>query len=186
MNSVDAITKKRDINRMKKALPEGRDRLLFTIGINSLLRISDLLQLKVSDVFNANGTPKDQLVVSETKTGKRRYITLNTSIKKELRKLDNRTDGDAFLFRSRKGGGSKAISRVQAYRILNAAADRAGITLQIGTHTLRKTGARHMYENGSPLALLMELLNHTSEAVTLRYIGVNKDDIRKAYVDLNL
>src|SRR5690606_31071099 len=85
---------------------------------------------------------------------------------------------DDYIFQSRKGD-NKPISRVQAYRILNDAAKRAGLDdLAIGTHTLRKTHGWLLYDNGVDLSRIMTMLNHSSEAMTARYIGITADEIK--------
>lgn len=88
------------------------------------------------------------------------------------------------MFPSRKG--DKAISRIQAYRILNTAADRAGLNIEIGTHTLRKTFAFHAYKNGTDLALLQTILNHSSQRETLVYLCVEQKQIDDVYIEINL
>jgi integrase len=180
MNEVQPIKNKRDINKMKKALAgRPRDLLLFIIGINTSLRISDILSLKAGD-FDG-----DYLILREKKTGKRKQIRINKAVKqavKELLPADSKPD--SWLFPSRKGDAP--ISRVQAWRILNDAAKRAGLDIAFGTHTLRKTAAYHAYKNGTDLALLMRMLNHSSQRETLRYIGIEQDDIDEIYLEMNL
>lgn len=178
MNEVQAFRNKREIAAMKKAL-SGRNLLLFTIGINTALRVSDLLALKVSDIEG------DYIIVKESKTGKTKRTKINASIKKaiaELLPVDAKPDD--FLFPSRVG--SKQISRVQAYRILNEAADRAGVSINIGTHSMRKTFAKFAYDAGTPLELIMKTLNHSSQRETLRYIGIESEDIDQVYIDICL
>ncbi len=177
MNEVQPIRNKRDIAAMKKAL-HGRDLLLFTLGINTLLRISDLLTLKAEDV---SGT---HIEIRESKTGKHKRIKLNDAARKAIRELAPPT---GWLFPSRKG--DRHISRVQAYRVLNKAAERAGIIERVGAfgcHSLRKTGAYHAYKNGMDLALVMRMLNHSSEKETLRYIGITQHSTDHAYEMLSL
>jgi integrase len=180
MNIVQPIRKKSEINKMKAALGNPRDKLLFIFGINSALRISDILKLKVGDVRG-----KETLKLRETKTSKAKDFLLNDSIQKALKDLlpTDANDND-WLFPSRKG--DKAITRVQAYRVLNAAAERAGLSLDIGTHTLRKTFAYHAYKAGVDLALLMSVLNHSSQRETLRYIGIIQDDVNSVFAGVNL
>jgi integrase len=74
---------------------------------------------------------------------------------------------------------------VQAYRILNDAAQRVGIDA-VGTHTLRKTFGYHTYRQTKNLGLVQKLLNHTSSVDTLRYIGIEQEDLDAAYLRLNL
>jgi integrase len=179
MNTVQPIRDKKDIERMKKALGNPRDRLLFIFGINSSLRISDILALTVGDVRG-----KTELTLREKKTGKTKRFPLNQSIQKALRELVPDDAGDTQpLFPSRKGG---AITRVQAYRVLNDAARRAGIAFEFGTHTLRKTMAYHAYHSGVDLALLMSVLNHSSQRETLRYLGITQDRVNDVFINANL
>lgn len=180
MNLVQPIRNKRDIERMKKALGNPRDRLLFIFGINSSLRISDILKLTVGDVRG-----KDVLTLREKKTGKAKKFPLNQSIVAAVKTLvPANSSAESPLFPSRKGG--KTISRVQAYRILNEAARRAGIDCEIGTHTLRKTFAYHVYKAGADLSVLQSVLNHSSQRETLKYIGIVQDDIDNVYIAINL
>lgn len=174
MNEVQPIKSIRDISRMKKAL-RGRDLLLFTLGINTALRISDLLTLTTSDVSG------DYITLVESKTKKTKRIKINASAREAIRKL---APEEGPLFPSRKGG--KSISRVQAYRILNAAAERAGVTVEIGCHSLRKTAGYHTYKKTGDIALTMKLLNHSSERETLRYIGLDAETLDDTYEALCL
>lgn len=180
MNEVQPIKSKRDIDRMKRALKGNpRDLLLFIVGVNSSLRISDILSLKVGDVSS------EYIQLRERKTGKRKKIRVNSAIKSAVDKLVPKdAPKDAWLFPSRKG--SAAISRVQAWRILNNAAERAGLSFELGTHSLRKTFAYHAYKNGTDLALLMRVLNHSSQRETLRYIGIESEQIDDVYIDVCL
>lgn len=180
MELVQPIKSKRDIERMKKALGKSRDRLLFIIGINSALRISDILQLKVGDVRD-----KDSIALRETKTRKTKRFPINESIRKAVRELISAEANDSdWLFPSRKG--DKPISRVQAYRVLKGAAERAGLAIDIGTHSLRKTFAYHAYKANVDLSVLMTVLNHASQRETLRYIGIVQEDVDSVYNAINL
>lgn len=171
-NTVDAIKNKRDIERMKKAL-HGRDLVMFVLGVSLGLRISDLLTIRVGDLRG-----QSHLTIKEGKTGKTRDIKLSTTVVKLAQKLDG--DDDSYVFQSRKGV-NKPISRVQAYRVLNAAAERAGINIDIGTHTLRKTFGYQLYSKGINITRIMKVFGHSSEAQTLKYIGITADEIDAAY-----
>lgn len=174
MNEVQPIKNKRDIERMKKSL-HGRDLLLFTLGINTNLRISDLLSLKREDIDG------DKIVLKESKTGKTKRIHLGDKTVKSIAPL---LPASGYLFPSRKSdkdGNARPITRTQAWRILNGAAERAGLDIEFGTHSMRKTFAYHAYKQGVDLALLMRILNHSSQRETLRYIGIETDDITNIY-----
>lgn len=181
MNEVQPIRDKRKISSMKKHL-SGRNKLIFVLGINLGLRISDLLALKVSDFFEENGRFKKHLIVVEQKTGKARRMALSAAVKREI-KDQGIEYGEGYMFPSRKGG--KPIGRVQAYRILNEAAAKAGVS-EIGTHTLRKTFGYHTYKGGTPLTTLQKVFGHSSEKHTMRYIGITQDNIDDVYTSLSL
>lgn len=178
METVQAFTNKREITRMKKAL-HGRNLLMFTIGINTALRVSDLLALKVKDVQG------DYIEVTEGKTEKRKRMPINDSIRKAVADIvPSDANPDDWLFPSRTGDGH--IGRVQAYRILNEAAERANVNVNVGTHTLRKSWGKFAYDKGVPLERIMVALNHSSQRQTLKYIGIEREHIDEIYVNMNL
>jgi site-specific recombinase XerD len=190
MNTVEAIKDKRKIEDMKKVLKahNHRDYLLFVLGINTGLRISDLLQLTLGDVLDQKNRPAQQIVIKEQKTGKERKIILNDVVRKALQEaIASKKDvqlGD-YLFKSQKGD-NRPISRVQAWQVLNNAARAVGIEGRIGTHTLRKTFGYHAYQQGIDITLLQQLFGHSAPSITLRYIGITQDDIDQVYVSMCL
>ena len=147
-----------------------RDYILFLLGINTGLRVSDLLQLK-KETVRGN---KKKLTVREGKTKKRRVLHLD-NIYGELSAYIETLNGTDWLFPSRKG--DKPISRIQAYRQLNKAATMVDILDGIGTHTLRKTFGYWHYKQFRDVAELQTILNHTHPEVTLRYIGISDETI---------
>jgi integrase len=66
-----------------------------------------------------------------------------------------------------------------AYKILRKVAERFHLD-EIGTHTLRKTFGYHFYQQTKDVAMLQEIFNHSSPAITLKYIGVNQDSMDRA------
>ena len=172
MVCVEPIRDKEKIEIVKRILKEhgSRDYLLFLMGINSGLRISDILKLKVSDVKN-----KKYIELIEQKTGKYKRFPITKSFKTELEKFIYGKADTEWLFSSQRGG--KQISRIQAYRIICKACMTAGLTARIGTHTLRKTFGYHFYQENKDVALLQCIFNHSAPSVTLKYIGINQDII---------
>lgn len=188
MNEVQAIKCREHIELLKASL-YGRDLLLFTLGINVGLRISDLLSLTVGQLRN-----QDSVTITESKTKKSRTLALNNSAKNDIASLIpvDAPDGE-YVFKSRKScastGVNKPIGRVQAYRILNAAIVRAGLSnvyTSFGAHSLRKTFGYFAYESGIDITLLMRILNHSSQRETLRYIGIEAEEIAEVYHAVNL
>jgi len=190
MNTVEPIRDKNKINLMKKVLKNNsiRNYLLFTIGINTGLRISDLLKLKFSDVVDLKEKIKDNIYIREQKTSKEKKFSLNKTVKDSIKEYLSSLDKyelDWYLFKSKKGK-NKSISRIQAYDILNNAAKEVGIKDKIGTHTLRKTFGYHARIKGVGIEILQKIFNHSAPGVTMRYIGITQDEIEDVYLDLNL
>lgn len=181
MKEVQPIRDRNKIEEMKtELLKQGyRDYMMFVLGINTGLRISDLLKLKVEDVKD-----KTHIVLTEKKTGKIKRFMINSQLRQDIDKYINSMKDNEYLFQSQKGD-NKPISRVQAYRILNKAAKKLGLE-EIGTHTLRKTFGYWHYKQYKDIALLQDLFNHSAPSVTLRYIGITQDIMDKTIEDFYL
>ncbi|MDR3321126.1 MAG: tyrosine-type recombinase/integrase [Synergistaceae bacterium] len=187
---VDPIKEVEKIAEMKKVLKERRKRerntLLFVMGINTALRIGDLLTLSVGDVLGDKGQILKTMELKERKTGKTKRFPINDSINNALsdylekRRIRDRSEP---LFLSQKG---ERLSRSQAWRIMKTAGESAGLE-NIGTHSLRKTFGYHVYKKtGGDLGLVQKLLNHSASGVTLKYIGIDKERLDNTYLELNL
>lgn len=176
IKDVQPIRSKDKIEDMKWALKRHcneRDYIMFLVGINTGLRVGDLLKLKTNDLKN-----KKKLVIKEGKTQKSRQLNL-ANIYEEVQQYINGLESE-WLFPSRKG--DKAITSTQAYRQLQKAADMADIESGIGTHTMRKTFGYWFYKQTKDVAKLQQILNHTHPEITLRYIGITAEEIEE---DLN-
>ena len=186
MNCVQPIRDKEKIEQMKVELQKSgtRDYLIFCLGINTGLRISDIIKLKVKDILNQDRTIKTHIDIIEEKTNKKKRFKINNSLIEDLKNYIGNMNFEEYIFKSRKGI-NQPISRVQAYRILNNAGQNVGLD-EIGTHTLRKTFGYHFYNQTRDIALLQELFNHSSPSITLRYIGINQDKIDQAYDNFSL
>lgn len=144
-----------------------RDYMLFMVGINTGLRISDILTLKVGQLKN-----RSKIAIREKKTGKVKELPLNDDLRQAIRRYTADKAPSEWMFPSQKGKGIKPIQRSRAYKILREAADAYGVQ-HVGTHTMRKTFGYHFYHaSGKDVTLLMYLFNHKDPSVTLRYIGV--------------
>lgn len=200
MISVEPIRSKKTIRAMRLVLRGGsiRNELLFVFGINIGLRISDILKLKIRDITMPDETVKDCVSIKEQKTGKTKRFYISRIVKKTIQGyLDDlgHINLDQFVFQSRKGR-NQPISRLQAYRIINQAAEMVGLVVrdrqgrivkgEIGTHTLRKTFGYHVYKNGTDLVLLQDIFNHSSPSTTLRYIGITEEEKQEVYLSSNL
>ncbi len=174
MNVVEPIRNKKDIKKIENILSKNkRDLLLFTLGTNCGLRISDIISLNISDVRN-----KSYITLIEQKTGKFKKIPINSKLKPMLEEYIIGKDSDAPLFQS---VFQNRLDRFRAYHIIKDACRSAGLDERIGTHTLRKTFGYHHYQQFKDVALLQKIFNHSSPQITLRYIGIEQDQIDESY-----
>lgn len=180
MNFVQPIRCPEYIREMKRFLKEKSDRnyMLFVAGINSGLRISDLLPLRVRDA------KRPYFTLREKKTKKQKRIAMTPSLQREFRWYIEDKEDHEFLFKSREGI-NKPIGRSMAYKILREAAEFVSLE-EVGTHTLRKTFGYHFYTQYKDVAMLQEIFNHSSPDITLKYIGINQDGIDKAIKDFRI
>ena len=188
LQEVEPIKNIKDINKIKQYLlgkKNKRDYCIFVVGINVGLRAGDLLSLKISDVTDRI-TIFDEVSIKEQKTGKNKTFTLNKSAKEAIKLYlseQSFIDLNDYLFKSRKGGhlGVRPL-----HHIIKSTLKELGIKGNYGTHSLRKTMAFHRYQNKVPLETIQKMLNHSSSAITLRYIGITKEVITDCYNAVNL
>lgn len=176
MNTVQPIRSKEKINAMKVQLKAMNYKyyMMFILGINVGLRVSDILRLRVGDVVDV-----EHVTIREKKTGKTKRFLLNKKMQKEISNYV-RTIGleqDDYLIYSTRvnGNGEYVISREWAYRVLNKASKMVGLN-EVGTHTMRKTFGYWHYKQYHDIALLQEIFNHSAPSITLRYIGIRDED----------
>lgn len=188
MRAVSPIRDLKHIELLKMYLRNKnlRDYVLFVLGINSNLRISDLLNLKVKDVWTGKKA-REYIEIKEKKTGKTKKTIINESMEKALKEYIKKEElnTDDYLFQSKKGE-NKPISRQQAHYILQQAGEWCGIEEPISPHSLRKTWGYWAWKNGASLVLIMEALNHSNTTITKRYLGILQEDIDNVFINLNL
>ncbi len=182
MNLVEPIKDIKDIRKLESYFKKTsiRNRLIFIFGINTGLRISDILALNVEDVKN-----KDYVKIREKKTKKIKTFPLNNKLKSLIKeylpireKYSYAISNDSPLFIGKK---HKRLNRSSVYRFLNHACNELNISANIGTHTLRKSFGYHHYKQFRDIALLQKILNHSNPSTTLRYIGIYQDEIDFSY-----
>ncbi|MCI8494297.1 MAG: tyrosine-type recombinase/integrase [Lachnospiraceae bacterium] len=163
-----------------------RNYTMVIMGTYTALRISDLLRLKWSDVYDEERQIFfSHVTIIEHKTGKTKTLALNAQIIGALRQCYCQRRGEFIFANNRKN--AKAISRVQAWRIIHTAAHAIGITGKIACHSLRKTWGYHAWTSGSVSpVIIMEVYNHSNYKITKRYLGVAQDDLDKAYLEMEL
>lgn len=168
-----------------------RNYSLIVIGLNTALRISDILSLKWSDVYNFSANRfKEHIELHEQKTGKQSVIALNHSAVSALQCYKNHLPAsevykEKYIFTGQKTV-NKPIGRVQAYRIIKKAATDTGLEEHISCHSLRKTFGYFAYKSGTDSVMLMEIYNHSSFIVTQRYLGIRQEERDAVFMQINL
>ena len=174
--TVDPIRRIKDIKKIKRKLKANpRDLLLFTLGVNNGLRISDLLDLKVGDVRGL--AVGETLKILETKTGKMNVLMVNKETRKVLDAFLNEADpGDEeFLFKSRKG-----VNRPITKSYVNQKVKEwtRGMKGNYGTHSMRKTfGYVQRMNFGVGFEVLCKRFGHSNPSVTMRYLGIEDKEV---------
>jgi len=175
MTTVEPIRNKQDLEKIKNRLLKTnfRDYVLFLFGINTGLRISDILNLDVKDVKN-----KNFIQIKEQKTGKIKKFPINKYLKVILKTYTKDKQESLPLF---KTVYDNRMDRITAYRIINKVCKNVHIEANIGTHTLRKTFGYFHYKTFKDVAMLQKIFNHSSPEITLKYIGIEQEEIFKSY-----
>lgn len=175
-----------------------RNKMLFIIGVNVGLRASDLRTLTWDFFFeqmpNGNLKFRDGYSIRPKKTSKRnKYVHLrfNDAVKRVIKwyidmyPIENVKN---YVFISRQG--DDAISVDTMWRVIKNTAKEAGIKQNIGSHSLRKSFCRRLYDNANDkskaLVVLQKILNHSSSLTTLSYIGITNDDMDDAFDSINI
>ena len=209
--AAEPIKNPEDIIRLRDYLLQNkkyRDYMLFIVAINTGLRYSDFSQLRFINFIDPEkiGTADPfftELIIEERKTRNtkkqriNRHIAINNAIKVAITTYLNHTPdvqlGD-YMFVSTcnrvKGKEPKPMDCTSIERIFKKYAAAIGLDINFGTHTFRKTMGYHFMRNNEnsarALLQLQQMYNHSSQTITLRYIGLTADEIRESYSELNL
>jgi len=162
---------------------EYRNYRLIVLSLHTALRVSDLLSLRWSDVYDfKRKRVREEFTITEKKTNKRKTIAISLSVVKALKKDASANAPHNFLFANPHTG--KVLSRAQAYRIIRAAGEAINLPKRISCHSLRKTFGYHAWRKGISPAVIMEIFNHSSLSHTRRYLGVSQDDLNDVYLNM--
>lgn len=153
-----------------------RNYTIFQVGKATLLRVSDVLALRRNEIFDNDGTIKKNAYIRDKKTNKPNILYLKP-VKQDLLDyyawLQENNIQSEWLFPSTTHH-DRHITEKQFYKIMAKVGDLLGINY-LGTHTMRKTGAYRVYtQSNYNIGLVMTLLNHSSEAMTLKYLGLDQ------------
>lgn len=192
MGKTQPLKELEQINELKNYFlqrGETRNYALIVIGLNTSLRISDILALRWKDVYNfQTRCYRQHLHVTEKKTQKKNTVALNGAIVDALELLwddQNYISPERYLFLSQKGV-NQPITRNRAFTIIKEAANTLGFEDNISCHSLRKTFGYQAWKQGVQPALLMSIYNHSSYEITKHYLGINQDERDQVFLRIML
>lgn len=186
MNEVDAVKTKEEIAAVETLLRTHHGSIyadIWRIGVNLSLRISDLLLV----TYPALDTQNRLYTLTEGKTGKKRHIRLNSKVLEICERRKKEYPDDTYLFQvksNRTAGKFQPISRISVSRAFKDVGERLGLT--INTHSMRKSRGWAMFADGVPIEKICKVLNHSTPAVTMRYLGITKQEVLDTYDEYEL
>ncbi|MCI8484453.1 MAG: tyrosine-type recombinase/integrase [Lachnospiraceae bacterium] len=192
MSTTQPIRNITEIEKLKNYYfyekPNLRNYTLICLGMNSALRISDLLELSWKDVYHFSEQQfLKHIIVTEHKTRKQTQIALNQSALDALKLYKDSilpVKPEQYLFPGKEENSH--LSRSQAFRVIKAAGKDLHFETDISCHSLRKTFGYHAWKSGAQPVVLMNIYNHSSFQITKRYLGIDQDDKDQIFLDVNL
>ncbi|MET0025912.1 MAG: tyrosine-type recombinase/integrase [Sedimenticola sp.] len=184
MRAVEAVKTKEDIQLVEHLFRKHYGELyadLWRIGVNMALRISDLLAIRYKDIDLDQDKPSYEL--KEGKTGKIRRIRINETAKAIIEKRRKAHPTDTYLFQVHSNRTSsmdpKPVSRFTVAKRFKDVGETVGVPL--GTHSMRKSRGWAMHNAGVPIEKIAMVLNHSTPAVTMRYLGITDEEVQETY-----
>lgn len=195
MNTAQPIREKRDLENLKNYYgvinPNLRNKVLIIFGLNTALRISDILCLQWKEVYDFQyGEFRTHISLREQKTKKISIIKMNQNILdilneyKEFIEITKKIEPENYLFCHKNK--NIPISRIQAFRIIKEAGNYFEIPGNISCHSLRKSFGYHAWKNGISPVILVEIYNHSSYEITKRYLGIDQDERDRVFENIRL
>jgi site-specific recombinase XerD len=188
MEFVEPFKDLKQINAIKKYLKKNssRDFLLFVLGINTGLKMNEMLEMKVKDVLDEEGNVKTFYYEPSCESDQIGAIYLNTKVRVALEDYFSHSDlsVDHYIFLSTKT--KNAISRQQAHRIIHDAVNSLGIKGKFGAGSMRKTFGYHAYKKGVSISIIQKYFHHATPSETYKYLGITKEEMTTTIIDVNL
>lgn len=195
----DPIRSPKDLNTLKTFLLNNghkntrlRNYMIVVLGTSLGLRASDLVNIRICDVINSNGTFKDEVLVHERKTKKMNHPILNNSSKEAIAAYLNSLNEinlQDYLIKDPTSTSLSPLDKDTIYTILTRANKKLNLPYHIGSHSLRKTFAYwtiKMHPNNANILIALQgMLNHSSPQTTLQYAGITKLEYCKLYNDID-
>ena len=187
MAASEAVKTKAEIEVVEALLRKFRRSPLYgdiwRIGVNMALRISDMLLMRYDHI----DLVKREYKTVEKKTGKKRTIRLNNTAIALIEKRRQAYPYDVYVFQSdynRKRHIAKPVARTEVCKAFREVGDV--VKVQLGTHSMRKSRGWAMYTDGVPIEMIAKVLNHSSPAATMLYLGITEEEVMQTYDDYEL
>lgn len=179
MELVEAVKTTEEVETVgRKLMLNARGNTLYSdiwhFGLQVALRISDLLTVTMAEAQSG------KLTLVESKTGKTRIINLNDKARAIVKARKEAHPEAVYLFQVNSNRAKdKPVSRVAVAQAFKAVGDEIGVHL--GTHSMRKTRGWVMYAAGVKIEMIAKVLNHSSPAITMAYIGITQSEVNATY-----
>ncbi len=185
MKTVDAITDEDTLKLVPILLKKHHGQQfqdIWVVGVNLALRISDLLNIKYSDISN------NRLRITESKTNKNVDIPLNKKAASVIKSIMNQHPDCVYLFQSRASRNLSGRIKPLSRQSVSAAFKDVGemVDVKLSSHSLRKTRGYFLYQKTNDIARVCKMLRHSNTGITLRYIGLTKMDVDSDFNELVL
>jgi integrase/recombinase XerD len=181
VEEIDAI-----INAIDTKKPEGqRNKAILETLYSCGLRVSELIELKISNLFFESG-----FIKIEGKGNKERLVPISTKAIKEInlylseyrRNLKIHSDSEDVLFLNRRG---RKLSRVMIFTIIKNLVSKLGLTKNVSPHTFRHSFATHLIDGGANLRAVQEMLGHESIITTEIYTHLDKEYLKNTMIQFH-
>lgn len=189
MQEVEAVKSKAEVAHVDILLRTHHGELygdLWRFGVNVALRISDLLSIK----YNELDLLRAEFIIIEKKTGKKRTVKLNSVAMTIIERRRTAHPADIYLFQVHSNRTAsqppKPIGRVTVAKAFKDVGEMHSVQVRLGTHSMRKSRGWAMYSDGVPIEMIAKVLNHSTPAVTMSYLGITKAEVLQTYIDYEL
>ena len=181
VDEIDGI-----INAIDTKKPEGqRNKAILETLYSCGLRVSELIDLKISNLFFESG-----FIKIEGKGNKERLVPISTKAIKEInlylseyrRNLKIHVDSEDVLFLNRRG---KKLSRVMIFTIIKNLVSKLGLEKNVSPHTFRHSFATHLIDGGANLRAVQEMLGHESIITTEIYTHLDKEYLKNTMIQFH-
>lgn len=185
MQAVEAVKSKEQISQIETLLATHKGQYyadLWKVGLNLSLRISDLISITYDQLDNVD--PDNRVfTLTEAKTGKTRDLVLNQTVLDIVKRRREKNPNDVYIFQSPspRNRKPKPITRVSVARSFSEVGKMLKPKIALSTHSMRKTRGYFMFKDGVPIERICKILNHSHPAVTMAYIGIERDEVLASY-----